>query len=64
MWHQRGQSVTEIILEACDQYSVQGDLFARAILDNTPVPTPLEDAVGNMRVIEAVLASARSGAWR
>ena len=64
MWHQRGPSITEIVLEACDQYTVQGDLFARAILDNTPVPTPLDDAVGNMRTIEAVLASARAGAWR
>jgi hypothetical protein len=37
--------------------------FSRAILDDTPVPTPLEDAVANMRVIDAVLASARAGAW-
>lgn len=37
--------------------------FARAILDDTPVPTPLDDAVGNMRTIEAVLTSARANAW-
>jgi predicted dehydrogenase len=64
MWHQRGQTVTEIVLEAVDQYTIQGDAFARAILDDTPVPTPLADAVGNMRVIEAVLESARSGTWQ
>ncbi|MEO7411790.1 MAG: Gfo/Idh/MocA family oxidoreductase [Opitutaceae bacterium] len=64
LWHQRGLKIDEITLEACDQYTLQGDAFAHAILDNTPVPTPLDDAIGNMRVIEAVLASARSGAWQ
>ncbi len=38
----------------CDQYTIQGDLFSRAILDNTPVPVSIEDALGNMLVIESV----------
>lgn len=63
LWHQRGTETTEHVIDACDQYTIQGDLFARAILDDTAVPTPLEDAVANMRVIEAVLSSARSGTW-
>ncbi len=63
LWHQRGTTTTEIVFEVCDQYTLQGDVFARAILDNTPVPTPLEDGVANMRVVEAVLASARAGTW-
>ncbi len=50
-------------LPACDQYTIQGDLFARAILDDTPVPTPLLDAVRNMDAIEAVFASGKSGGW-
>jgi predicted dehydrogenase len=37
--------------------------LSRAILDDTPVPTPLEDAVANMRVIDAVVESSRRGAW-
>lgn len=61
LWHQRGPNTTEIPFKVCDQYSIQGDLFCRAILDDTPVPTPLDDALANMRVIEAVLASARTG---
>lgn len=56
-------NVRELVLEVCDQYTVQGDLFSRAIRDDGPVPTPLEDAVGNMRAIEAVLRSGRSGQW-
>lgn len=59
IWHQRGAKVEEILLPVCDQYTRQGDLFARAILDDTPVPTPLEDALANLRVIEALLAIAK-----
>ena len=47
----------------CDQYTIQGDLFSRAILEGTPVPIPLEDALGNARVIAAVFRSAESGRW-
>ena len=63
LWHQRGATIEEIAFPACDQYTLQADAFARAILDDTPVPTPLGDAVGNMRAIDAVLASARDAAW-
>jgi predicted dehydrogenase len=46
------------IFPICDQYTLQGDAFARAILDNTEVPVPLENALGNMKVMEALLQSA------
>ncbi len=46
-----------------DQYALQADAFSRAILDNTEVPVPLEDAIANMRVIEAVLRSGETGKW-
>jgi predicted dehydrogenase len=61
MWHQRGEAVEEILLDVVDQYTIQGDLFSLAVLNNTPVPTPLEDAVANMVVIEAILRSAETG---
>ncbi|HEV1288344.1 MAG TPA: Gfo/Idh/MocA family oxidoreductase [Bryobacteraceae bacterium] len=41
----------------CDQYTIQGELFSRAILESTEVPVPLEDALKNMAVIEKILAS-------
>lgn len=47
----------------CDQYTIQGDLFSRAVMDGGEVPTPLEDSVGNMAVIEALFASEKSGGW-
>jgi predicted dehydrogenase len=58
-----GGGVEEIRLAACDQYAIQGDLFSQAILEDREVPVPLEDAVRNMRVIEAVFRSADSGRW-
>ncbi len=39
----------------CDQYTLQGDAFARAILENGEVPVSLENALGNMKVMEALL---------
>jgi predicted dehydrogenase len=42
----------------CDQYTLQGDAFARAILDDADVPVPLENALANMTVMEELLKSA------
>jgi hypothetical protein len=45
----------------CDQYRIQGDHFAEAILNDAPVPIPLADAIGNMEVIDAIVASSGNG---
>ena len=63
MWYQHDGKIQEIVLKTTDQYTVQGELMSLAILNNTPVPTPIQDAVQNMRVIEAIVASARENAW-
>jgi predicted dehydrogenase len=63
MWHQHGSETDEILLDVCNQYTIQGDLFSQAVLNDTDVPTPLEDAVANMKVIEAIVRSAESGTW-
>jgi predicted dehydrogenase len=57
-----GSSIVEMI-PAADQYTIQGDAFSRAIRENTEVPVPLEDAIANMRVIDAIFKSASSGKW-
>ncbi|HKJ42579.1 MAG TPA: Gfo/Idh/MocA family oxidoreductase [Sunxiuqinia sp.] len=46
-----------------DQYTLQGDAFSLAVLNDTPVPTPLEDAVENMRVIDSIVESAKQSQW-
>jgi predicted dehydrogenase len=63
MWHERKGRTKEIVLPICNQYTIQGDLFSVAVLNDMVVPTPLEDAVANMRVIEAIVRSHQTGAW-
>ncbi len=63
IWHQQGDDIKEIQFEVVDQYTIQGDLFSQAILNDTPVPTPIEDAVANMKVIERVFTSAKKETW-
>ena len=58
-----GSGITAEIFPTGDQYTMQGDAFARAVRDNTEVPVPLEDSIGNMAVIEAIFRSAQSGQW-
>lgn len=47
----------------CNQYTIQGDRFSQSISENTSQPIPLEEAVKNMGVIDAVFRSAESGGW-
>ncbi|MDX2032778.1 MAG: Gfo/Idh/MocA family oxidoreductase [Blastocatellia bacterium] len=63
LWHQRGDAIEEVSFEICDQYTLEADDFTRAVIEDAPVPTPLEDALANMRVIEALVESGRSGGW-
>jgi predicted dehydrogenase len=47
----------------CDQYEIQGSLFSQAIRENREQPIPLEDAINNMAVIDAVFRSATTSQW-
>ena len=60
---QSGDRLDEIVFEICDQYTIQGDLFSLAVLNDTEVPTPLEDAIANMKVLDAVIHSSDCGSW-
>lgn len=59
----KNNKTEEIIFEPCDQYTIQADLFALAIINNKEVPTPLDDAVNNMKVIEKIIESDKLGKW-
>jgi predicted dehydrogenase len=48
---------------ACDQYTLQGDRFSRAVLEQAPPPVALEDSLGNMAAMDAVARAAESGEW-
>jgi predicted dehydrogenase len=49
-------AIESLVFSAADQYTIQARLFAQAILDDTEVPVPIDDAIANMRVIETILA--------
>ena len=51
------------IIESCNHYVEQIEALASAINNNQPVPTPLTDALANMKVIDAIFSSDKSNAW-
>ncbi|MGA2120393.1 MAG: Gfo/Idh/MocA family oxidoreductase [Bryobacteraceae bacterium] len=59
----RGSGVRVEEFAPADQYTLQGDLFARAVYEHTPPPVPLEDSLRNMAVIDAVFRAAETGRW-
>lgn len=63
IWLQSDSGTEEIRFETCDQYTLQGESFSQSVLDDAPVPTPIEDAICNMAVIEALVRSAQTGRW-
>jgi predicted dehydrogenase len=58
-----GGGILTMEFPICNQYTIQGDLFSQAIREGGEVPVPLEDAVRNMSVIEAVFRSAETNQW-
>jgi predicted dehydrogenase len=58
-----GGGIETITFPAVDQFSVQADRFSEAIRGVGTVPVSLEDAIGNMAVIDALFRSAESHEW-
>ena len=51
------------ILPAIDQYTAQAEAFALAVLGEQPLPYGVDDAVLQMRVLDAIFRSEKSGGW-
>jgi predicted dehydrogenase len=58
-----GGGVTTESFAVCDQYTIQGDTFSRAVRGEGEVPVSIEDAIKNMAVIEALFRAGESGRW-
>ena len=58
-----GKNIETIEIPAADQYTIQGDLFSKAILDDSEQTISLEDSVKNMTIIDAIFRAAESGKW-
>ena len=58
-----GTGIVTETLPASDQYQLQGEAFSRAVRGEIALPYGIEDAIANMRAIDALFRSERSGQW-
>jgi len=58
-----GSSVRSEIVPPSDQYMLQGEAFSRAVRGEIELPYGVEDAVRNMRIIDALFRSETSARW-
>jgi predicted dehydrogenase len=58
-----GTRIVTETLPPSDQYQLQGEAFSLAVRGETELPYGVEDAIANMRVIDALFRSERSARW-
>lgn len=58
-----GASARTITLPEADQYQLQGEAFSRAVRGLEPLAYGVDDAIANMRILDALKRSEKSGAW-
>jgi predicted dehydrogenase len=58
-----GVGTRQVYAPAADQYVEMFEAFSRAVREGGSAPTPPEDAVANMKVLDALFKSEKSGAW-
>ena len=58
-----GSGLVTETLPICDQYALQGDAFVEMILGERPQAYGIEDAIQNMRILDALFRSEQSGRW-
>ena len=56
-----GSGIETLTLPPADQYRLQAEAFSRAVRDERPDASAIDDAAANLRVIDALFASERSG---
>ena len=56
-----GSGCRIVTLPVADQYQLQAEAFSRAVRSEVPTAAGLDDAVMNMRIIDALFASEKSG---
>lgn len=58
-----GVSAVRETLPPCDMYTLQGDAFSQAVRGEITLPYGLDDAICNMRILDALFKSDQSGQW-
>ena len=57
------QGTRTLTFDAADHYGIEFSEFSRAVREGKPVPTPPEDAIANMKVLDALFRSDKTGNW-
>ncbi|MGA2478592.1 MAG: Gfo/Idh/MocA family oxidoreductase [Spirochaetia bacterium] len=58
-----GVGARKVFTPAVDQYVEMFEAFSRAVREGGAVPTPPQDAIDNIKVLEALFRSEKSGGW-
>ncbi len=58
-----GVGSRQVYTAPTDQYAEMFDAFSRAVREGGAAPTPPEDAIANMKVLDALFRSEKSGGW-
>lgn len=60
----RNEQHEDILIVPSDHYRNMGDAFAQSVLLQKDTPTPLNDALANMKIIDAIFTSVESNQWQ
>lgn len=63
LWVHTKAGSEKMVFDAVDQYTLQAEAFAQAIINNTAVPISLQDSIKNMKVLESLFESAAKNSW-
>ena len=58
-----GLGTRQVYSPAADQYVEMFEAFSRAVSEGGTAPTPPQDAIANMKVLDALFRSEKSGGW-
>lgn len=60
LWLNNNNLTEEIVIEPYDQYTLQGDYFSKAIIDDSKIIYDLEESIKNMKVIDYMFSIGKS----
>ena len=58
-----GNGIREILVGPADQYGLMMGSFANTVLNKKVLPVPVDDAILNQKVIDAIILSSESNSW-
>lgn len=59
-----GSKIKKITIPACDHYQLECEAFNKAIRGKSKLEYSVDDAIANMKIIDAVFKSTKTGKWQ